>query len=413
MGKKKPVYFFVIALSVMAVVRLLSREYKSISPAMATLVSYLCIAVAVLSLTKLLTNFRLENSYGRFIVGLFLCYQLVTIARGAEFSYEAFTKFTQSDYVMWPFIIPIFVFFDKDLITFAHLFKILSVIAVFGILISLAQPKLISQKPTVEILVHAYGFACGIIFLNANYLPKKMKWIAVAALLLGTAAFVYTARRNGIVSYAGLLMAGVFLNMQNSSANKLVRIIPFAGMLLIVGIFSLDYLPKSFTGNLESRANEDTRTGVFENYYADMKGHEIFGKGMNGKYYSPTGTGNITEDGDYKENVDFRDVIENGYMQQGLNGGIVYLVLFLLVTLPAVFLGFFQSRNQFCKACSIIIFLWLIDMFIFGLPRLTMQYILVWIAIGVCYTNSLRNKSNDEVADIFLNYEEYESTMVY
>lgn len=413
MGKKMQVYLFVAAISLNGVARLLAREYRLISPAMLTLVSFLTIAAAALALFKLINNFKLENTYIRFMIIIFLVYQLITIGRGFTLDFVEVKGFIQSEYLFWPFVIPIFIFFDKDLVTFAHFFKAIYVVAIFGILLSLAQPKLISQKSTAEMVMHAYAFACGFILLNAYYLPKKMRIVAFIALAIGIGAFIFLARRNGIVSYSALIMAAVALNMRNTPASKTMRIFPIAGIIVMAAILSLGYLPKSFTAKIEDRLTEDSRSTVFDDFFEGMKDDEIFGKGMNGKYYSPTGGSGLTDEGELKDSVDFRDVIENGYLQQYLNGGIVYIVLFGLVMLPAVYFGLFKSNNQFTKASAVIILLWLIDMGIFGLPRLTMEYLLVWICAGICYTKTLRDKTDDEVADTFLNYEEYENSMVY
>lgn len=380
---------------------------------MLTLLTSVCVVVAITALTKLITSFKLENNYLKFMMAIFMIYQLIIIQRGFSFNFLELKGYMQSDYVFWPFIIPIFIFFDKDLVTFAHLFKSIFVLAIICIIVSALQPKLISQKSTAEAFIHTFAFASGFILLNAYYLPKKWRNVSLVALSIGIASFVYLARRNGIVSYISLILAAAFLNLKNSSANKFFRIFPIVGILIMVSLLSLDFLPKSFTQKIEDRITEDSRTGVFENFFLGMKDYEIFGKGMNGKYYSPTGGGGINEEGELTELVEYRDVIENGYLQQYLNGGIVYIVLFQMIMLPAVFYGLFKSKNQFCQASGIIVFLWLIDMAIFGLPRLTLEYILVWICAGVCYTKSLREKTDDEVADTFENYEEYESSLVY
>ena len=162
----------------------------------------------------------------------------------------------------------------------------------------------------------------------------------------------------------------------------------------------LEYVPASLTSRLSDRVSEDSRTDVFSDLFKDMDNNIFFGKGMNGKYYSPSG-GELPDEGVVFISQDYRDAIENGYLQLFLNGGIVYNVLFILVTLPAVLLGFFKSNNQFVQACAAVIFLWLIDMAIYGLPRLTLEYILVWISVGVCYKKSMRQLSNEEIMDEF------------
>eukprot|EP00825_Cyclidium_porcatum_P051101 TRINITY_DN9290_c0_g1_i1.p1 TRINITY_DN9290_c0_g1~~TRINITY_DN9290_c0_g1_i1.p1 ORF type:complete len:146 (+),score=25.13 TRINITY_DN9290_c0_g1_i1:201-638(+) len=107
----------------------------------------------------------------------------------------------------------------------------------------------------------------------------------------------------------------------------------------------------------------------------------IYGKGFDGTYYAPT----------IEEN-DYRSIIECGYLQTILKGGIVNLALFLLIAVPAAFLGIVKSNNTIAMAAGTIIILWLIDMFPWGMPALSIRYILVWICIGICYSKEEKKK---------------------
>jgi hypothetical protein len=131
-----------------------------------------------------------------------------------------------------------------------------------------------------------------------------------------------------------------------------------------------------------------------------MRDNIVLGKGMNGTYYYPF-EGETEVDGVIFGEIEYRNVIENGYLQLILTGGLIHLVLFLMLTIPAVFIGLFKSENQFSKACAIFIFLKLIDMLIFGLPMLTVHYILIWISIGICYSDEFLRKKDDEFTEVF------------
>jgi hypothetical protein len=102
--------------------------------------------------------------------------------------------------------------------------------------------------------------------------------------------------------------------------------------------------------------------------------------------------------------VDNRNIIENGVLQLILNGGIIHVVLFFLVLIPASINGIFKSSNLFTKACGAFILLWLIDMFVYGLPAFGLHYILVWISVGICYKSSIRTKTDDEIKSEFQKY---------
>jgi hypothetical protein len=145
---------------------------------------------------------------------------------------------------------------------------------------------------------------------------------------------------------------------------------------------------------------EDTRSKLYELYLYEMKDYLLFGKGMSGVYFFPMAKSEVAE-GVVFEQVVYRNVIENGYFQLLLSGGIIQIVLFLLILIPAAFLGIFKSSNQLSVASGGLIVLWLIDMFIYGLPSLSLHYILVWICVGICYKSSIRNITNDEIRKEF------------
>jgi hypothetical protein len=130
----------------------------------------------------------------------------------------------------------------------------------------------------------------------------------------------------------------------------------------------------------------------------------IFGKGMNGTYYFPVG-GEIPDENITFSEVDYRDIIEIGYLQLLLSGGIIHVVLLLMVLLPAAILGISRSLNLFSKACGLIILLWLVDMLIYGLPILSLHYIFVWICVGICYSPGIRNMSEDAMRSQFFEGE--------
>ena len=161
-------------------------------------------------------------------------------------------------------------------------------------------------------------------------------------------------------------------------------------------LFSKSNFIGTFTEKIESRISVDTRSDLYDRFYKEMRENLVFGKGMNGTYFSPI-YGNNKVDGIIFNKVVYRNVIENGYLQLLLTGGIVHIVFFFLVMLPATYLGIFRSSNQFAKACGSLILLQLLNMFLYGLPTLSLSYVLVWVCVGVCYKPSIRKKSNDDI----------------
>jgi O-antigen ligase len=127
--------------------------------------------------------------------------------------------------------------------------------------------------------------------------------------------------------------------------------------------------------------------------YADMSSADwVIGKGIKGKYYCP-----IVDNVNDAEGAGYRDNIETGYLQIILKGGILSLALLLLMFIPAVYFGLFKSKNVLAKASSLWIFLWIVYLYPSGGIVFNMNYVLVWVAAGVCYSEKIRKLTDEEI----------------
>ncbi|WP_228694337.1 hypothetical protein [Lunatimonas sp.] len=158
------------------------------------------------------------------------------------------------------------------------------------------------------------------------------------------------------------------------------------GFLFVLGSVAVYLLTSSdaeFVTFLQQRGTEDTRTGVEVYFYKDMEGLDwIVGRGMFGAYYSPT-----MSEGNY------RGTIETDYLNMILKGGLIQLVLFLLIFLPAIYKGLFQSRNTLSKAAALWILFWLINTHPSTVQVFALNYLIVWFSVGICYSDTIRNLS--------------------
>ena len=146
---------------------------------------------------------------------------------------------------------------------------------------------------------------------------------------------------------------------------------------------------------LTERGNEDTRTGVEVSFYKDMKIEDwIIGKGIQGSYYAPE----IEED-EKARITGYRTLIETDYLNIILKGGIISLGLLLLIAIPAIFKGLFYSRNILSKASAIWILLWIILLYPATVTTFTLNYLLVWISIGICYSKSMRSLPDPKIKE--------------
>jgi len=143
-------------------------------------------------------------------------------------------------------------------------------------------------------------------------------------------------------------------------------------------------------GFLIQRSDEDTRTPVELLFYDDMKTNDwITGRGIDGSYFAP----------DIEENqpTNYRTVIETGYLQLILKGGLINLGLLLLITIPAIILGLFFSNNILSKAAAMWVFQFVIDLYPQNSVSFNLSYLMVWVSVGICYSKYVRSLSDSEV----------------
>jgi len=286
--------------------------------------------------------------------------------------------------------------------TLALFIKWIYIFVFFFIVLNLIFPKLLLEQLTAELVIHTLVYPFGFLLLNSRYLSNKKVNISFIIIFIAFLSLTYLARRNAVITLSGFIIAAYFLNTFYRSKTLLFKLFPLLIGIGVLSFFVFDTFSAKITKRLNERIYEDTRTGLFDQFFFDLKHTQsmVFGKGMDGTYYCPI-EGEVTSDGVVISDVTFRNVIENGYLQLLLKGGIVYIVLFLLVLIPAAFYGIFRSSNQFTRACGFMVFLWLIDMLIYGLPTLCLHYIIVWICVGFCYKKSIRNKTDGEIQEEF------------
>jgi hypothetical protein len=398
--KNKAIAYLVISVTSM-VIWTLVFAFGFINPKILTALVLFSVVIFAYSSYTLLISFKFENNYFKYLFILFLFYEIIMVLRGLSFSYNEIKSYLQSGIIFWPFVIPLFVFFDKNISTIALLIKWIYKLGIFFLLLCLIFPTLLLHRLTAEDTI-TIATASGFLFMNATYMDYKKVNITFLIISISLLSVIFLARRNAILTLMGFIISSYFLNISNHSKLLLFKFFPvLIGLILLI----LSYLPNYssvLTSKIEARASEDTRSGLFEMFFFQMKDDLAFGKGMNGTYYYPTG-GELEDEGITFADQDYRNLIENGYLQLLLNGGIVYIILFILITLPAALIGIFKSSNQLVKSCGVLILLWLLDMFAYGLPRFILHYILVWISVGICYSTKMRSLTDDEIRTEFKN----------
>ena len=345
-----------------------------------------------------LARLSISNSYFRSIFILFMFWQLYIIMRGIqELNQATLLSMLFLPYFFLHYLVPLIVlipsniFFVKRMFNFFYFLSI----SLFIIFLIFANEILFTNPSFSEQMVWTFGTGAGFLLLTWYYHNNKIRFIAFLAVILCFAISTIIARRNIMITFGNFIVFAVIIVLLSYKQSIRSKLFILTGIILISGfsyfifINYQDNVFKKITGHI----SENTREIVFNAFFKDLTTKDlIIGKGFLGKYYCPGA----------EKGVDNRFLIESGYLQTILKGGIVSLVLFLLIAVPAIYLGLIKSKNILSKASGCIVVLWLIDMFPWGMPAINIRYILVWTCIGICYSKVIRNLTEGEIKNSLL-----------
>ena len=351
----------------------------------------LSLAVMINFLVKL-SRSKFTNKYFRSIFLLYMLWQIYIATGGFHgFSIGTVYSYILNPYTFLSYLVPFVVMIPANIFFVKRIFDYFAmlIIPLFFLSIIFHNEVLFNNQNFSEQLVWTLGTGAGFIILNWQYQRNKRKTLAISAVLLSLFISTVMARRNIMLTFSNYIIFSILLlifNSRKSIQNKILILIVLLLTTTMVYYAFIKYQDEMFA-KITERIDNNSREGLWEAFFIDLTPSDfIFGKGFNGSYYAP---GNESDKED-------RTVIECGYLQMLLKGGLINLVLFLLITIPAIYKGIFKSKNSLSKASAIIVLLWLVDMFPWGMPGLSIRYILLWVCIGICYSKDIANLSQNE-----------------
>jgi hypothetical protein len=351
-----------------------------------------------------LIHFRFESKYLRFLFIIYLLWLMLVAVRGFKFSSEFVTMMLFNDYLgALPYFAPLLVLFPKNIFFYKRIFSTIVVLGVFSLLFDLLYFRSLISRDVenefnvqlVEELVRHYALPMTFLLLVYSYQATTTKLLALFITFLSVFFAIIRARRGMLFTLLTPLMFTAiiyFLQSKKKIGLYMISIIVAA----FLGMIALQFFSESRIFNsIKSRANEDTRSGVENCFYDDMKTTDwIIGRGIAGQYYCPI-LGNKVES-------DYRPLIETDYLNIILKGGLISLVLFLLITIPAAVNGIFYSKNNLSKAAGFWILMWILNLYPTTVVSFTINYLLLWVCVGICYSPTIRNVP-EEMTKIYLS----------
>ena len=346
-------------------------------------------------------SYRGINGYLGLIFCLFILWQIIIIARDDKFSLWNFQRYLFTPgYLLY--LAPIMIYKIADLSNFKYiLFLVLCLYKTFVFFIVLLFPFIIMGGNCglncYESLNASLATATLFGILIQKYLNKEGKrWLFVASILALIIALIL-GRRSIIITY---LVTIVFYQLYRykyvlvsfKHKLKVVLVWLFIGVSLFL---FLKFLGPVLFGRLFDRMMDDTRCVVELSFFADIipGSYEFWvGRGISGTYYAP----GIEENG-----TDYREHIESGYLELILKGGGTFVLLYLLLTIPAVILGLFYSKNNFCRLAAIYCIIY--SGFLYGIGSyfsFGIRYLLLIYCVLICYKKTYRGMSDYEISNI-------------
>lgn len=368
--------------------------------------------------TRLASSSNIESRSLRKTFTLLIIWTIYIVVNGINFSYDYAKEYLFEQYRFLQFIIPLIVLIPLTKAVFIN--KLMSLYRLTGRIFLLLLPfyillELYYNQNITELYIWVFATGSGFVLLTSSYHSRKE--VVIASIVVFTALILATllARRNIMLTYAAFMFAAYWIYLfykKEVSIQKKIASLAVSLLILVGGFYVFTSNQATVFSKISSRAMLNTRDRVFLGFSLEMAkspAYLIIGKGVNGTYYAPGVDKEFSGKKITYRDQDHRMHIETGYLQLILNGGIVYLLIFLAILLPAAIKGLFRSRNLFVKGCAILVFLWLVDMVPFGVPSFSLRYLLVWICVGICFSGTLRNMNNDEMIS-YLNFDEDENS---
>lgn len=383
------VYFFYIGYGLALTSSLPSLFYRSLQ----------LIAIILLLYYVLLTPLKMTYiGFGKICFVLYMFCSLICFIRGVdEITYRDFL-YTSEIYAL---VMPIFGLYFFDIMHYRDL-KYISVIGVwiaFAFCIFNFKTYYVDFMDAYLEVVALGGYdhkiinRCGVPaffimpFLMTSLLydyKKIFRYFAYFIAILAFLALFLMGRRSGSAELIAYI--AIYLMFRLNKSNRILLLI------LVLVILFIYIIPIYIGGNTDlvffQRLAMDTRSGVEIDFIKDFNknGGWLFGRGISGTYYCPSLLG-----------LDqlHRSSIETGYLNFILKGGMFFLVSYVGILLYCFYLGFFKSKNKYCKYVACIILFNILMLYPNGFPVLSPSIIFLFSLIPLCQNNKIRQMPDE------------------
>lgn len=299
------------------------------------------------------------------------------------------------------FIVPFFIFWGINKNSIYWFEKIsLNVIQV-GVILFLLSLLFNFNVPYV-FFISSFTLLAGFSFSN----NKRRIWI-ILGICISIIVFFSEEYRSGVLRIL-LALFCVLIVYQKIRILKIFFILFLFLFPLFIFYDVLNNSPNIFQliAEIENKNNQnlfvDTRTFLFTETYNELKKNNnlILGLGSMGSYFSDYFLNLISYDNYASADFYIRSKVEVGFLQMLLKGGLFYVILISLIYFYLA-KNIAKVKNTYIHNLSYICISNFFFMSIENIPAFNYLNALIWIILGICLTNLLKEKNNLEIKKIF------------
>lgn len=238
----------------------------------------------------------------------------------------------------------------------------------------------------------------GLLFLLAflNYFPKGWR---IILFVLSIAYIVYCYYDDARVPIIRVLMGlAIFVfSLTPMYKSKMIRIVLFVGIIAIPLYFLALFVTTGYSvfenSDTSRRVSQmgvehtgDTRTFLYEEVIEDLNESDswIFGKGINGTYYSSSFDLKNASEHAYN-----RMLAEAGFLDFMLKGGLVQTILYELILILAIFNCFFKANSKAMVLIGSVLLAHYVLLFVEDIPMYDIYNAVMWLFVGMAFSPGL------------------------
>ena len=361
------------------------------------------VALLILFYIRIEREKSMINSYFKFLFFLLFLWSCFTIFRSVSYNSKDIISLFGHYLMAWAWITPLAIIFGLNIFNWIYIFDFLGKLLFLGVI--LLPLIFFSFNVAIGFGISKFLFLFPFLLLTSRYQKPFYKKIIFLTIVAFIFVSIFISQRINALLIAMSIMFFAIEILKNKDIGVITKLLIYVITSLAVLVFFIESISiyKDIARNKE--LTTDTRTFLFTELYKDMSNSElIIGRGALGTYYSPY-FAILRRSGITGGDSPIRSVSEIGYLEMILKGGYIMMILYLLILIPAAFLGIFKSKNTIARMSGYIIFIYLFCWTISYPPVYSAQFILLWMAVGTAISPIARNMTDEELLKFKEEYE--------